>query len=202
MGQAVSGLVAGLDVSGCPRQQNLYLAVVIGVDTYIRSLVESLGYKQIHMSGMPRKVRRSILSRLEFRSKECAVLCVKIDRDLIVDKIVKMKKTKNSYAATRRVLRAYNRLLLKELRGRIQHFLAAHRHALSDVVFQCDGDCVDFAKDVGLRHAYVTHVRDGDAHALADIVAWANNKGMEPKSVTRLDVTDRIGTRLRNSVLK
>ena len=198
----MSVLVAGLDVSGCPRQQNLYLAVVIGVDTYIRSLVESLGYRQIHMSGMPRKARKSILSRLEFRSKDCAVLCVKIDRDLLVGKIVKMKKTKNSYAATMRVLRAYNRLLLKEIRGRIQHFLSAHRCALSDIVFQCDGVCVDFAKDVGLRHAYVTHARDGDAHTLADIVAWANNKGMESKSVTHLDVTGRIGTRLRNSVLK
>ena len=36
--------------------------------------------------------------------------------------------------------------------------------------------------DNGLRHGAA-----GSIHMLADIVAWANNRGVEPKGVTTMD---------------
>ena len=84
-------------------------------------------------------------------------------------------------------LRAYHYLLWRAVRVHIEEFLRQHRYDTSDVVFQCDGDCKDFAKDVGLRHGV-----EGSAHMLADIVAWANSHGKEPSGTVRLNLADRL----------
>lgn len=188
----MSELVAGLDVSGRPGQHDLYLSIVIGVDEYVRSLVRSLGYERIHMSRMPKKARRSIMSALRFHSKDCIAFCVKMDRGRIVDRVIKMRRVRSKYAMSGRVLRSYNRLLLKEVLDKIQKFLTLHGCVISDLVFQCDGDCIGFARDVGLTYANTGQTGEGDAHTLADIVAWGSNKRMEPKNVIRIDAAGTI----------
>ena len=67
----------------------------------------------------------------------------------------------------------------------ILKFLIKHKCELSDVVFKCDSDCRQFIKGNGLRPANV-----GDAHILADIVAWANNRNVEPEGVIMLDLAN------------
>ena len=76
------------------------------------------------------------------------------------------------------------------------------RDRFATVVFQCDSDCVNFAKDVGLRYAHAGQVHENRIYELADIIAWMNNKGKEPKNVVVLDVTKKIEARLRNDFLK
>ena len=67
---------------------------------------------------------------------------------------------------------------------------------LSDVVFQCDHDCVGFAKDNGLRYS-----KKGDMHTLSDIVAWANNKNREPKGVISMDLTTLLEVELKKVLI-
>jgi len=198
----MSGLVAGLDVSGRPGQHDLYLSIVIGVDEYVRSLVRSLGYERIHMSRMPKKARRSIISALRFHSKDCIAFCIRTDRGRIVDRVIRMRRARSRYAMSGRVLQSYNRLLLKEVLDKIQKFLAMHGCALPDLVFQCDGDCIGFARDAGLTYANTGQTGDGDAHTLADIIAWGNNKKMEPKNVIRIDAAGKIERILAGSLSK
>ena len=70
---------------------------------------------------------------------------------------------------------------------KIKAFVTKHGNALSDVVFQCDSNCGRFAKDGGLNH------KDADdAHMLADIVAWANNKNKEPAGAISMDLKKAI----------
>ena len=84
-------------------------------------------------------------------------------------------------------MHTYHYLLWRAVRVHIEEFLRQHRYEMSDVVFQCDGDCKDFIKDVGLQH-----IGEGSAYMLADIVAWANSHGKEPSGTVRLKLADML----------
>ena len=62
-----------------------------------------------------------------------------------------------------------------------------HNHSAQDVVFECDSDCIDIVKDGGLRYAAA-----GRVHDLADAVAWANNRNVEPEGVVSADRVSKI----------
>lgn len=73
------------------------------------------------------------------------------------------------------------------IRDIIVKFLAKHKADLYDVHFQCDSDCVYFAKDSGLLHT-----APGMVHGYADGVVWANNKGKEPDGTMVMDLTQEL----------
>ena len=62
-------------------------------------------------------------------------------------------------------------------------FLRHHGCEVRSIRFQCDADCRNFAKDLGWQYAGV-----GPAHSLADIVAWLNSHGREPKGTVAIDL--------------
>ena len=65
----------------------------------------------------------------------------------------------------------------------IMAFLHRYRQGFEDIVFETDGDCVNFLSDIGLQHTTPSH-----AHKIADAIAWANNRNIEPRGVRRLDI--------------
>ena len=75
-------------------------------------------------------------------------------------------------------------------------FLTMHDHALSDVLFQTDADCVNFLKDNGVGSTDASR-----AHMLSDIVAWANNRNRESlRGVISIDLTVTIRENLREDL--
>ena len=69
------------------------------------------------------------------------------------------------------------------LRNKIINFLASYNCDQYDVSFQCDSDCIDFAKDVGLQHA-----SKGEVHTIADVIAWLNSHEQELPGIISLDL--------------
>ena len=181
-------IVAGMDVSGNPESGNYeFMSIVIGREESLSSLVRRLGTESIYMNRIRDKKRKNnIIATLEFDRTECMALCIRLERNRVLGEFVYDRKEYKRVQNAKR-LRAYHYLLWRAVRVYIEEFLHQHRCGVSDVVFQCDGDCKDFAKDVGLQRAV-----KGSAHMLADIVAWANAHGKEPSGTARLNLTDML----------
>ena len=190
----MSNILAGIDISGDNIVGNYkFMGIVFGTEEYIRSTVKSLGSNKIHMVKIKDKDRQDeIISKLIFNNKDNISFCVRIDRDVIIKKIKKLKIVKGKKITKIQIFRTYHYVLLKQLREKIEKFLINHNFAITDIVFQCDGDCRRFLKDNGLQHA-----DEGDAYMLSDIVAWANNRGKEPDGVITINLTDMIERELK-----
>ena len=178
-------IIAGMDVSGDQEYGNhKFMAIVIGTRDSVCFTMKCLGNKQIHMVEIrDKKQQERIISQLKFDGKENIAFCIQIEKNKIIQNILETKRIKQNVSKAK-IYRAYHYLLLRHVRAQIETFLGKHGNALSDVVFECDMDCVNFAKDAGLKHT-----QRGDAYVLSDIVAWANNRGLEPRGVVVMDIT-------------
>lgn len=190
-------LIAGIDVSGSPgRGNHSFVAIVICTQDRMSSIIRSLGSEQIHMHEIRGdQTRNEILSRLSFDRSTCAAFCFQIRRDEIVSEIKNMRKSRSSNTQSKRIFTVFNYVLWGVMQDRIKEFLQGHRHDLHDVVFQCDHDSEDFLKTAGLRHSYKGH-----AYMVSDIVAWANNRGIEPAGVISDNLVPEIKKLLKNKM--
>ena len=178
-------MIAGMDVSGNPESGNhKFMAIVMGTEERIASLVKRLGTDTIHMNTIRDKEEKSrLIKKLAFDHTECIAFCIRLERDRVLDRIY--RKRKRRHVDDMKLLRTYHYLLWRTLRTRAEKFLHQHGCGIDDVVFQCDGDCRNFAKDLGWHHGAAS-----SAHMLADIVAWANAHGQEPTGAVPLDLAD------------
>ena len=100
-------------------------------------------------------------------------------------------KADASNLRTSKIRYAYHQAVWRSVRGRIADFLKQHKQDFDDAVFESDGDCVNFLKDVAVRRTEPSY-----AHMMADAIAWANN-AKAPKGVIEIDATGQIVTALR-----
>lgn len=73
------------------------------------------------------------------------------------------------------------------IRDHVEPFLRPHGCEVGRLDFQCDADCKEFVKDQGWQY-----VNRGPAYVLADILAWGNSHGKEPRGAVSLDLADRL----------
>ena len=180
-------LLAGVDVSGRPDTGNYkFMSIVIGTEEKIKSLTGKLGTKHIHMHRIhDDKSKSKIISKLDFDGRQCVAFCYRVEFDDAVRKIKNMRRKRN--IRKRRIYEACYYALWMLIQNKVKKFLQMHGCAVSDVVFQCDGDSEAFLKTVGLRHS-----KKGHAYYLSDIVAWANNRGREPHGTISVDLAGKI----------
>ncbi len=180
-----------MDASGSPNEGNYkFMAIVIGAKEDIDHIIQQSGYLSEHMNRIENKKNQDqIISALRFHNQTVIAFCIQIDKYRILNKINIRKKN----TSKKKILQIYNQTIFKQLREKILDFLYRHNYSLDDIVFQCDSDCKDFAKDVGLKY----EERKGNAFYLSDIIAWANNKNKEPKGVMEIDLTKIIETKLK-----
>ena len=169
-------LVAAMDVSGDPSTGNhKFLGIVIGTRYKIGSIISSMGYDGSHMGKLKNKeIQQRIISRIRFDGNESTAFCIRIDKNNTVKELIQTKASKNKTVLRKRIHATFNRSVMHYIRQDIEEFLIRHKHSMRDVVFECDSDCLDIAKDNGLRHGAA-----GSVHRLADAVAWANNRNIE-----------------------
>ena len=182
-------LIVGMDASGNPISGNhKFVAIVIGTEDQITHLVRRLENRAIHMNMIrSKKEQNRIIEKLIFNHTDCIAFCIRLERKAVLEKIRHARQQKGRYVDDMKLLRTYHYLVWREIRDHVEKFLHQHGCGIDEVVFQCDGDCRDFAKDLGWRHA-----AGGSAHMLADIVAWANSHGREPTGTVSLDLTDSV----------
>lgn len=183
-----------MDVSGDQHSGNhKFLAVVIGTEEKINAIIRNLGSNKIHMSTIKSKdAKDRIISKVIFDGRESIAFCLRIDMKHILEPI-KSKRTTQRRTGQNRLYRIYYRTVIYFAREHIENFLTRHRYAIHDVYFQCDTDCRNMIKYNGLKCG-----NPGSAHDLADIVAWANNRYVEPEGVVSIDLTEE----LKNSLEK
>ena len=101
---------------------------------------------------------------ITFDNKKCIAFCVHLDRNDLIQEIQNLRRLKRKNIQMTKILRTYY-LLLEELRVPLILFLNKHNCVLSNVVFQCDSDCRNIIKDMGLNYSDPKY-----AHMLSDIV--------------------------------
>jgi len=188
-------LVAGIDVSGNPQAGNYkFMGIVIGTEEKIRATVKKTGFSRLHMNRIKSgSVQKRIVSEMSFDGKESTAFCVLIDRNAVI-KQTKQREMTQRYTRMK-AYRVFNMAVMYHIQKKIREFLTRHGSTVHDIVWQCDGDCGNIVKEGGL-----THGNTGSAYYLADVVAWANNHGMEPRGVIHLDFTDRIKIELAKAL--
>lgn len=189
----MTGIVAGLDASGDQESGNCkYMALVMGTDEKIDSMVAKIERDYPSMRDIKsRKIRLEIASRMDFAGEECIGICMLVDRQNVLAPI--MERIDGGSRMTReRIYRRHNRMLMRHMRGGMEGFLLARRLGVHDIRFQCDSDCRDLVRDSGLRYE-----GPGNAHKMADALAWSNNSGLEPYGAGRMDIAARIRGRIR-----
>lgn len=189
-------VIAGMDLSYDHSKNSLeFLAIVIGMSNDVSSVIKDCGGRDIHMATIrPRKIQKNIISALRINKRNMLVFCIKRDISLL-DKLFKVQKSIHSNIYRRRISKMINYMTFMEIRPRIVNYLAARGCSLTDVIFQCDSDCVMFLKQNSLRTA-----ARGDAYIVSDIVAWANNRGLAPNGVVEIDMTKTLKDKMLRSV--
>lgn len=194
-------ILGGMDLSCNDRDNSsVYMGIIIGTKEKINSMANQVGLPPTYTPAYKFVKNRSVIaSKLEFVDSDVIAFCVKIDKFRLVDKLEKKLKKQNRYRRMggKKIWIVFNRLLLYEIREKIIPFTNSHGYALTDVAFQCDGDCRYFAKDNGLRYA-----DEGRAYMLSDAVAWANNRNLEPHGVCALDLTKILEEKLKSRIVK
>ena len=178
-----------MDVSGDQSSGNhKFMALVIGTEESVEAMMRRLGSDRIHMSGIKDpKERMGMINKVSFDGREYIGLCMRVEKKLVLEKAQKRTKGRRMRAGKMKMTSTYHRLVWSMMRDYVEEFLWRHGCEISDISFQCDADCRDFAKDMGWK---ITHAES--AHTLADVVAWANGHEQEPKGTVTLDLVSRL----------
>ena len=182
-------MLAGRDVSGGPESGNhKFMAIVIGTNESIEAMTRRLGPKPVHMSRViGRGAKHAIIDRVEFDGRNRMGLCLRLEKRRIFSKIRGRLKQGRGHVGNKKMSRTYHGLVWNMVRDPVEEFLRPHNYEAHRLDFQCDYDCRDFVRDRGWGPA-----SPGAAHALADILAWGNSHGLEPKGAICLDLSDRL----------
>lgn len=182
----MASISAGMDVSGDQKSGNhKFMSFVFGTEESIDAMIRRIGSEQIHMNMIKnRKARDDVIRQVRFDGRECIGFCIRLEKARTLARAKKAVGRRHRPRAGR-THNTYHFLVWSHIRDRIEAFLRRHGCEVRSIRFQCDADCRNFAKDVGWRYA-----DRGPAHTLADIVAWANSHGREPKGTVCMDMAD------------
>ena len=181
-------MLAGMDVSGDSESGNhKFMAIVIGTDEGVTALTRRLGPQLIHMRGERTcDEKNSIVAKAEFDRKNLMGICLRLEKKRTFSKLQEHSK-KHRFTNRKKLSRTYHALVWRLLRDPVEQFLQPHNYEAHRLDIQCDADCRNFVTDCGWRSA-----EPGPAHALADVLAWGNSHGREPKGIVSLDFSDTL----------
>ena len=155
------------------------------------AIIRRLGSDQIHMNMIKnRKVRDYIIHQVRFDGIECIGFCMRLEKAQTIARVKKLVGRKHRLSAEK-IHNAYHFLVWRRIRDHIEEFLRHHGCEVRSIRFQCDADCRDFARDLGWQYADV-----GPAHSLADVVAWANSHGRDPKGTVSMDLAGHLNAEM------
>ena len=186
-----------MDVSGNPGRisgNHLYMAIVIGTDDAIKQTMNRIGQNPHMCRIRNKKTKKKIISQIHFDRKNLLGLCIKIERNKTIGECINLNKNKKNLRRSELIC-IFNSQLFKLLRSKIDNFLLQHHYTLTEVCFECDSDCRDFAKDNCLSHTNAS-----STHSIADAVAWGNCKKIEPDGTISIDLTSEISKHVNERI--
>ncbi len=189
-------MLAGMDVSGNPESGNhKFMAIVVGTEEGITGLARRIGPRPVHMSTIrSRDAKNAIINKVSFDGRNTMGLCIHLEKKRTFARLLERLRQDHRFANNKKLSRTYNALMWNLARDPVDRFLQLHSFEVHRLYFQCDYDCMGFVRDRGWRRAV-----PGPAHVLADVLAWANSHGREPKGAVYLNLADRLeGQMLRH----
>ena len=189
----MSEILVGMDVSGDSDRSNYnYLGIVVGTHERIMQIHDPVKHFPEHMASIDESDKEQIIQNLYFNSTTEIAFCVKLDRKNIINNITSTKRSNGKNLEKGKVIRTYNRVVIQEIKKRLENFLFSQGVSITEIVIQCDGDCKCFAKSGALQYS-----RKGVAYKLSDYVAWSNNKNRNPASINEVDFTIEIPIKMK-----
>lgn len=186
-------LLIGMDVSGDEHHSNYrYLGVVVGTHENILGLSDSIGPFPEHMSRISVQERDQLIEKLAFDSRNRIALCITLNRQEIIDQIMSLRQSRQRKIGKGKILRTYNRVIIEEVKKRIERFVLDHGESVTEITIQCDNDSNPFVKAGALQYA-----RKGAAYRISDYVAWCNNRNKSPETVIEIDFTAEIPEKMK-----
>lgn len=181
-----------MDVSGDIEEGNYkFLAITIGTQESIEGLSNQIGRLPTHISGISGENQTKIISKLSFDGKNRKAFCIKLKRNEIVNSIKSRRKIKKRGLPTGSILRTYNYVVMQNVKKLLEQFLLQHGISITELIIQCDSDCIPFAKEGSLKHQY-----KGNAYRLSDIIAYCNNMEWPIPNVDEVKLTNDITERI------
>jgi len=165
-------LISAMDISGNSIDNYSYLAIIIGVQDNIDSLFKKMGNPTIHLSGINPKKRNKIIKEIKFDCNVRIAFCIRIERGSIMKNIQNLHVVKKSRISKGRLFAIFEKALFKYVRHEIEEFTLKHNTIPNELIMECDGDSVIFAKTLGVKKI----IKPSNSHAIADAVAWCNHK--------------------------
>ncbi len=183
-------LLAGTDINGDNDYlgQFRYVAIVIGTPTAVSTLFNKIGLKTIEMKHLKKDQRRHVLKTMNFKGKDFLALCLKIDRQRLIDFITTHPHSTAKFIPKNDVYRSFDLVLLSLIRNKIDGFCQHHDTRFEKLVMQCDPDMSLTANNWKLSTAY-----HGKAYEFADAVSFCyEHKWRSVKGCDYFDFVDKI----------
>lgn len=192
-------LVAGSDINGNnDNGQFRYLAIVIGTDSAINTLFNKIGLKTVEMKRLKKNQRRMVAKNMNFINNDFLVLCLKIDRQKLIEYITTHPHSKAKFIEKKQIHRYFDNILLSLIRNRVDGFCQHHKTRLSKLQIQCDPDMTKTVLNWDL-----TNSPKGRAYEFADAVSFCYEHKLTPvKGCRYFDYSDNIKRQLQKCFIK
>jgi hypothetical protein len=181
-------LVAGMDVSGDYQFGNhKFMGIVIGTSESIMALSKDIGHLRTHVSGLKPAEQEAITKKMTFDYNNRIAICFRLNQNEIIDRVKQRRQIRQRRTPEGKLVRLFHRVAYQFLKPEIERFVLSHNQSVNELIVECDRDCSSFVKENSLKADMVK-----DAHKIADIIAWSNNKSKNIPSIIEIDVTKEI----------
>lgn len=183
-----------VDVSGTPGKGNYgHMGVVACTQEGADRTAKMFKRRGLDLTSRKQDLRNAALEETNFDMPQYAGFCIRLERDITLEKLKpRLGLDKRPNPAMNKIIRKYHHLHFCSVRDQLEEFLNGHGYALTSLAVECDSDSRGFVADIGLRSAEPSY-----AHIMADAVAWANHRRVEPDGVISVDRVDEIIRRLK-----
>lgn len=192
-------LLAGTDINGDNDNGHFrYVAIVIGTDTAINALFNKIGLKTVEMKKLKKHQRRRVAKNMNFNGNGLLALCLKIDRQKLIEYFTTHPHSKAKFIKKKSVYRFFDDVLLTLIRNRIDGFCQHHGTRITKLNFQCDSDMSTTVHNWGLADS-----RGGKAYEFADAVSFCYEHKWTPvKGCKYFDYSDKIKQTMNKNYMK
>lgn len=192
-------LVVGSDINGDnDNGQFRYIAIVLGTDSAINTLFNKIGLRTIEMKHLKKNQRRMVAKTMNFTSNNFLALCLKVDRQKLIDYITTHPHSKAKFMEKKQVYRYFDNIVLSLIRNRIDGFCQHHGTRIGKLRIQCDPDMTKTILNWDL-----VNLPKGRAHEFADAVSFCYEHKWTPiKGCKYFDYSENIKHQLQKCFMK
>lgn len=192
-------MIAGTDINGDnDNGQFRYIAIVIGTETAVNTLFNKIGLKTVEMKHLKKSQRRKVAKNMNFQNNEFFALCLKVDRQKLIQYITTHPHSKAKFIEKRKINQYFDNILLSLIRNRIDGFCQHHKTRFSKLKIQCDPDMTKTILHWDLKTA-----SEGKAYQFADAISYCYQHKWTPvKGCKYVDYSDMIKQKLQKCFMK